>query len=305
MNYTKTAMLLAVLTALFMGIGYLIGGAGGAVIAFFIALAMNLFSYWKSDQMVLRMHNAVEAHEENAPEFFAIVRGLAEAADLPMPAVYLIKNPQPNAFATGRNPENAAVAATTGLLETLNPEEVAGVMAHELAHIQNRDTLIMTMTATIAGAISMIANFGLFFGGNRNNNGIGIIGVIVAAIVAPLAAAMVQMAISRTREYAADRRGAEICGNPMWLASALGKIARGVSRVENVAAERNPATAHMFIINPLSGARMDNLFSTHPDTANRIAALQQMHQDWNPTYDTADQRRNRRSGRPPDTGPWG
>lgn len=305
MNYTKTAMLLAVLTALFMGIGYLIGGAGGAVIAFFIALAMNLFSYWKSDQMVLRMHNAVEAHEENAPEFFAIVRGLAEAADLPMPAVYLIKNPQPNAFATGRNPENAAVAATTGLLETLNPEEVAGVMAHELAHIQNRDTLIMTMTATIAGAISMIANFGLFFGGNRNNNGIGIIGVIVAAIVAPLAAAMVQMAISRTREYAADRRGAEICGNPMWLASALGKIARGVSRVENVAAERNPATAHMFIINPLSGARMDNLFSTHPDTANRIAALQQMHQDWNPTYDTADHPRNRRSGRPPDTGPWG
>lgn len=305
MNYTKTAMLLAVLTALFMGIGYLIGGAGGAVIAFFIALAMNLFSYWKSDQMVLRMHNAVEAHEENAPEFFAIVRGLAEAADLPMPAVYLIKNPQPNAFATGRNPENAAVAATTGLLETLNPEEVAGVMAHELAHIQNRDTLIMTMTATIAGAISMIANFGLFFGGNRNNNGIGIIGVIVAAIVAPLAAAMVQMAISRTREYAADRRGAEICGNPMWLASALAKIARGVSRVENVAAERNPASAHLFIINPLSGARMDNLFSTHPDTANRIAALQAMHQDWNPTYDTADQPRSRRSGRPPDTGPWG
>tara|TARA_R110002124_G_scaffold138219_3_gene301564 strand:- start:11656 stop:12573 length:918 start_codon:yes stop_codon:yes gene_type:complete len=305
MNFAKTAMLLAALTALFMGVGYLIGGTGGALIAFFIALAMNLFSYWKSDKMVLRMHNAVEAHEENAPEFFAIVRGLAEAADLPMPAVYLIKNPQPNAFATGRNPENAAVAATTGLLEILEPEEVAGVMAHELAHIQNRDTLTMTMTATIAGAISMIANFGLFFGGNRNNNGIGIFGVIIAAIVAPLAAAMVQMAISRTREYAADRRGAEICDNPMWLASALAKMARGVGRFENVTAERNPASAHMFIINPLSGARMDNLFSTHPDTENRIAALRAMDQDWNATYDTADQTQTRRSGRPPDTGPWG
>lgn len=302
MNYTKTAMLLAALTALFMGIGYLLGGTGGAIIAFIIALAMNLFSYWKSDKMVLRMHHAVEAHEENAPEFFAIVRGLAEAADLPMPAVYLIKNPQPNAFATGRNPENAAVAATTGLLELLEPEEVAGVMAHELAHIQNRDTLIMTMTATIAGAISMIANFGLFFGGNRNNNGIGIIGAILAAILAPMAAGMVQMAISRTREYAADKRGAEICDHPLWLASALHKIAGGVSRVENMDAERNPASAHMFIINPLSGARMDNLFSTHPNTDNRIAALRAMEQDWNQTYDDAQDHRDDRSQ---SGGPWG
>ncbi|MEH6724840.1 MAG: zinc metalloprotease HtpX [Hyphomicrobiales bacterium] len=302
MNYTKTAMLLAALTALFMGIGYLLGGTGGALIAFFIALAMNLFSYWKSDKMVLRMHHAVEAHEENAPEFFAIVRGLAEAADLPMPAVYLIKNPQPNAFATGRNPENAAVAATTGLLELLEPEEVAGVMAHELAHIQNRDTLIMTMTATIAGAISMIANFGLFFGGNRNNNGIGIIGAILAAIIAPLAAGIVQMAISRTREYAADKRGAEICDHPLWLASALGKISRGVGKFENMDAERNPASAHMFIINPLSGARMDNLFSTHPSTENRIAALRAMEQNWDGTYDEVDDYGDNGSQ---NAGPWG
>lgn len=302
MNYTKTAMLLAAMTALFMGIGYMLGGTGGAIIAFIIALGMNLFSYWKSDKMVLRMHRAVEAHEENAPEFFAIVRGLAEAADLPMPAVYIIENPQPNAFATGRNPENAAVAATTGLLELLEPEEVAGVMAHELAHIQNRDTLIMTMTATIAGAISMIANFGLFFGGNRNNNGIGIVGAILAAILAPMAASIVQMAISRTREYAADRRGAEICDHPLWLASALGKIAGGVGRFENMDAERNPASAHMFIINPLSGARMDKLFSTHPNTENRIAALRAMEQDWTQTYDEVD---HQRDGGSENAGPWG
>lgn len=280
MNYTKTALLLAGLTALFMGVGYLLGGSGGAIIAFFVALAMNAFSYWNSDKMVLKMHRAVEAHEANAPEFFQIVRRLAEAADLPMPAVYIIDNPQPNAFATGRNPDNAAVAATTGLLNLLTPEEVAGVMAHELAHIQNRDTLIMTMTATIAGAISMLANFRLFFGGNRNNNALGMIGVIVSAILAPMAAALVQMAISRTREYAADKRGAEICDHPMWLASALKKVAGGVKTHENMAAERNPATAHMFIVNPLSGARMDNLFSTHPNTTNRVAALEALEAEW-------------------------
>ncbi len=279
MNYTKTALLLAGLTALFMGIGYLIGGTGGATIAFIIALAMNAFSYWRSDKMVLAMHRAVAIDEENAPEYYAIVRGLAQAADLPMPAVYLIDNPQPNAFATGRNPENAAVAATTGLLELLEPEEVAGVMAHELAHIQNRDTLIMTITATIAGAISMIANFGLFFGGDRDR-GMGVIGSIMVALLAPMAAALVQMAISRTREYAADRRGAEICDHPMWLASALAKVAGGVQARENMDAERNPATAHMFIINPLSGRGMDGLFSTHPDTANRIAALEALEAQW-------------------------
>jgi heat shock protein HtpX len=277
MNVIRTAMLLALMTALFMGVGYLIGGGGGMMIAFLIAAGMNLFSYWNADKMVLRMHRAVEVDERNAPEYYGIVRDLAARAKLPMPKVYIIDNPQPNAFATGRNPQNAAVAATTGLLERLSHEEVAGVMAHELAHVQNRDTLTMTITATIAGAISMLGNFAFFVGGNRdNNNPLGIVGVLVAIIVAPLAAMLVQMAISRTREYAADRRGAEICGQPIWLASALDKIARNVKRIHNDDAERNPATAHMFIVNPLSGERMDNLFSTHPDTNNRIAALEAM-----------------------------
>ena len=227
MNVMRTAMLLALMTALFMGVGYLIGGSGGMMIAFLIAAAMNLFSYWNADKMVLRMHHAVEVDERSAPEYYGIVRDLAARAGLPMPKVIIIDNPQPNAFATGRNPQNAAVAATTGLLNRLSYEEVAGVMAHELAHVQNRDTLTMTITATLAGAISMLGNFAFFFGGNRdsNNGGLGIVGVLVAMIVAPLAAAIVQMAISRTREYAADRRGAEICDNPLWLASALDKIA--------------------------------------------------------------------------------
>jgi heat shock protein HtpX len=277
MNFMRTAMLLAFMTALFMGVGYLIGGSGGMMIAFLIAAGMNLFSYWNADKMVLRMHHALEVDEQNAPEYYGIVRDLVRRAGLPMPKVYLIDNPQPNAFATGRNPQNAAVAATTGLLNRLSHEEVAGVMAHELAHVQNRDTLTMTITATLAGAISMLGNFAFFFGGNRdNNNPLGIVGVLVAMIVAPLAAMLVQMAISRTREYSADRRGADICGNPLWLASALDKIARNVERIHNPDAERNPATAHLFIINPLSGERMDNLFSTHPNTENRIAALRQM-----------------------------
>lgn len=277
MNVIRTGMLLALMTALFMGIGYLIGGESGMLMAFVVAAGMNIFSYWNSDKMVLRMHHAVEVDERNAPEYFGMVRDLAARAQLPMPKVYLINNPQPNAFATGRNPQNAAVAATTGLLERLTPQELAGVMAHELAHVQNRDTLTMTITATLAGAISMLGNIAMFSGGNRNNNNpLGAIGVLVAIIVAPLAAMLVQMAISRTREYSADRRGAEICGNPIWLASALNKIARGVATVRNPDAERAPATAHMFIINPLSGERMDNLFSTHPNTENRIAALQKM-----------------------------
>ena len=277
MNMIKTAMLIAFMTALFMGIGYLIGGTGGMAIAFVIAAAMNLFSYWNADKLVLKMHHAQEVDARTAPEYYRIVQGLAGAANLPMPKVYLIQNEQPNAFATGRNPDNAAVAATTGLLERLTPEEVAGVMAHELAHVQHRDTLIMTVTATLAGAISMLGNFAFFFGGNRdNNNPFGFIGVLAAMIVAPFAAMLVQMAISRTREYSADRRGAEICGNPAWLASALGKIATAAGRTVNPDAERNPATAHMFIVNPLSGQKMDSLFSTHPDTANRIAALNEM-----------------------------
>lgn len=270
-------MLLAAMTALFMGIGFMIGGQSGMMIALVIAAAMNLFGYWNSDKMVLRMHHAQEVDERSAPEYYGIVRQLAARADLPMPKVYLIDNPQPNAFATGRNPQNAAVAATTGLLRLLSRDEVAGVMAHELAHVKNRDTLTMTITATLAGAISMLGNFAFFFGGNRdNNNPFGFIGVLVAMIVAPLAAMLVQMAISRTREYAADRMGAQICGDPMSLASALNKIAGGVQHIHNPDAEHNPATAHMFIINPLSGEKMDNLFSTHPATENRIAALREL-----------------------------
>jgi heat shock protein HtpX len=277
MNFMRTAMLLAALTAIFMGVGFLIGGTGGMIVAFLIAAAMNLFSYWNADKLVLSMHHAREVDERTAPQYYGIVRDLAGRAGLPMPRVYIMDNPQPNAFATGRNPENAAVAATTGLLSALSPEEVAGVMAHELAHIKHRDTLTMTITATIAGAIGMLANFAFFFGGSRdNNNPFGLIGILVAAIVAPIAAMLVQMAVSRTREYSADRLGAEICGRPSWLASALAKIARAAGRVENIDAERNPATAHLFIVNPLSGARMDNLFSTHPATENRIAALRAM-----------------------------
>lgn len=277
MNILRTAMLLAAMTALFMAVGYAIGGQSGMLLAFAIAAAMNLFSYWNSDKMVLRMHHAVEVGPQNAPEFYEIVRRLAEAANLPMPRTYIINSPQPNAFATGRNRQNAAVAASTGLLETLTPEEVAGVMAHELAHIANRDTLTMTITATLAGAISMLGNFAFFLGGNRNNNGGGnAIATLLAVLVAPFAAMIVQMAISRTREYSADQLGAQICGRPLWLASALRKIAIAAGRIPNVDAERNPSTAHMFIINPLGQHARDSLFSTHPNTENRIRALEQL-----------------------------
>ncbi|BBF94734.1 zinc metalloprotease HtpX [Blastochloris tepida] len=277
MNYLKTAILLAGMTALFMAVGAMIGGQQGMLIALVVAAATNLFAYWNSDRMVLSMYNAQEVDETTAPDFVRMIAELSQRAGLPMPRVYIIDNPQPNAFATGRNPQNAAVAATTGLINSLSPEEVAGVMAHELAHIKNRDTLTMTITATLAGAVSMLANFGLFFGGNRDNNSpFGVIGVILMAILAPMAAMIVQMAISRSREYEADRLGAEIVGRPLWLASALNRISGAAHQIENYEAERNPATAHMFIINPLSGARMDNLFSTHPATENRIAALQDL-----------------------------
>ncbi|WP_296583810.1 zinc metalloprotease HtpX [Xanthobacter sp.] len=280
MNHLKTAILLAGMTALFMAVGFALGGRGGMMIAFVVAAGMNLFSYWNADKMVLRMYGAREVDDRTAPEFVGMVRELARRADLPMPRVFIMDNPQPNAFATGRNPQNAAVAATTGLLQTLTPEEVAGVMAHELAHIKHYDTLTMTITATIAGAISMLANFGLLFGGgNRdNNNPFGFIGTILMVFLAPLAAMLVQMAISRSREYEADRGGAEILGRPMALASALAKISGEAHQVPNYEAEANPATAHMFIINPLSGARMDNLFSTHPAVENRIAALRDLSQ---------------------------
>jgi heat shock protein HtpX len=277
MNYLRTAILLAGLTALFMMVGFLIGGQAGATIAFLIAAATNLFSYWNADRLVLSMHDAQEVDAQSAPEFYALVRELAGRAGLPMPRVYLMDNAQPNAFATGRNPQHAAVAATTGLLNTLTREEVAGVIGHELAHVKNHDTLTMTITATIAGAISMLAQFGFFFGGGNNrNNPLGPFGGILMLILAPIAAALVQMAVSRTREYEADRDGAEISGDPLALASALGKIAGLAGRTANVAAERSPAMAHMYIINPLSGRSMDNLFSTHPDTANRINALRQL-----------------------------
>lgn len=280
MNYFRTALLLAGLTALFMGVGYLIGGSGGAMIALVVAGGMNLLAYWNSDKMVLSMHGAQEVDPNAAPDLYRMVAELAQRAQLPMPRVYIMDNPQPNAFATGRNPQNAAVAVTTGLLRSLSRDEVASVVAHELAHIANRDTLIMTITATIAGAISMLGNFAMFsgLGGNRDNNGggLGLIGTMAMVILAPLAAMLVQMAISRTREYAADNLGAQISGEPLALASALGKIADIAHMVPNESAEHAPATAHMFIINPLSGQRMDNLFSTHPATENRIAALHQL-----------------------------
>ncbi|ACI99733.1 zinc metalloprotease HtpX [Rhodospirillum centenum] len=276
-GYFRTAILLAGLTGLFLAVGYMIGGQGGMMIALLIGLGTNLFAYWNSDKVVLRMYNARQVDERSAPQFYGMIRDLAARAGLPMPKVYIIENPQPNAFATGRNPENAAVAATTGLLNQLTPEEVAGVMAHELAHVKNRDTLIMTITATLAGALSMLANFGLFFGGGDNrNNPLGAVGTILMVILAPMAAMLVQMAISRSREYEADRIGAEICGNPTWLANALEGIQRAAGRTVNVQAENNPATAHMFIINPLHARSVDSLFSTHPRTEERIRLLRAM-----------------------------
>jgi len=278
MNHTRTAILLAVMTGIFVVVGSMLGGEQGMLIAFLVACAMNFFAYWNADKIVLRMYGAREVSRAEAPQFHGIVAGLAERAGLPMPKVYLMDNPQPNAFATGRNPQNAAVAATSGLLQMLTPEEVAGVMAHELAHVKSRDTLTMTVTATIAGAIGMLAQFGMFFGmrGSDNRNPLGAVGAIAAMIIAPLAAGLVQMAISRGREYEADRIGAEICGDPRWLASALQKISGAAHAIPNQEAEANPATAHLFIINPLAGGARDSLFSTHPSTENRVARLMEM-----------------------------
>ncbi|MDP6704814.1 MAG: zinc metalloprotease HtpX [Alphaproteobacteria bacterium] len=290
MNYAKTAILLALMTGLFLGLGFLIGGEVGMVVAFAIAAAMNLFAYWGSDKMVLRMHRARAVDRRSAPELVDLVETLSTRAGLPMPAVYVIETEQPNAFATGRNPENAAVAVTSGLMHRLDTTELAGVLAHELAHIRNRDTLVMTVTATLAGAISMLANFAFFFGRGRDNP-LGIVGVLAMMIVAPLAAMLVQMAISRTREYAADRAAAEISGRPLWLADALAKIDAAARGIDNPAAEENPATAHLFIVNPLHGQRMDNLFATHPSTENRIRRLREM---------TAQG-----AAAPRPTGPWG
>jgi heat shock protein HtpX len=265
-------MLLAALTALFMALGYTLGGGGGAIIALLVAAGMNLFTFWNADKIVLSMHGAREVDAGSAPEFYTLVQQLAGKAGLPMPRVYMIDSPHPNAFATGRDPQHAAVAATTGLLNMLSREEIAGVMAHELGHVRNRDTLIMTMVATIAGAISMLANFGLFFRSSDGNGNHNVLATILAVIVAPFAAMIVQMAISRTREYGADRAGAEISGNPRALASALAKISGMAERIPNPVAERNPAAAQLYIV----PAHVSEMFSTHPATENRIAALEEI-----------------------------
>ncbi|HEV2081463.1 MAG TPA: zinc metalloprotease HtpX [Brevundimonas sp.] len=279
MNHLKTFVLLAALTALFGAVGLWIGGVNGMLIALAIAAAMNLFSYWNADKIVLRLYRAqpVDESHPNAMvrAYVTDVLEMAQAAGLPRPRVAIIPSDQPNAFATGRDPKNAAVCATTGLLDLLTREEVRGVMAHELAHVKNRDTLTMTVTATIAGAISALANFALIFGGDRERPG-GIVGTIALMLLAPMAAALVQMAISRSREYEADRVGAEIAGDPHALASALQKIEAHARGIVNPTAERNPASAQLFIINPLAGKGADNLFSTHPATGNRVRALMEM-----------------------------
>jgi len=273
----RTGLLMAGLTALFAVLGLFLAGEAGAIAALALAAAMNLFTWWNSDRMVLSMHGAEEVDGRTAPELVAMVRGLADRAGLPMPRVYLLASDQPNAFATGRNPQNAAVAVTRGLLRALPRPEVAGVIAHELAHIRNRDTLVMSVTATFAGAISLLASFALVFrAGDSRQNPLGLVGTLAMMILAPLAAMVVQMAVSRTREYEADRVGAEICGQPLWLAAALERIDGLSRRIDNVTAERHPASAHMFIVNPLHAFAHDRLFATHPSTASRVAALRQM-----------------------------
>jgi heat shock protein HtpX len=277
MNFARTALLLAAMTALFLAVGYLIAGEGGALVAFFIALAMNGWAYWNSDKAVLRMHNARPVTRASAPELVGLVEQLARRADLPMPAVYVLETDQPNAFATGRDPDHSAVAVTRGLIQSCDSEELAGVIAHELGHIKNRDTLTMTITATLAGAIGFLSQFAFFFGmGRDNRNPLGMVGTLLIMILAPLAAMLVQMAISRTREYSADRLGAEICGHPMWLARALQKIEQLARGIVNPGAERNPASAHLFIVNPLRMGGIDGLFRTHPSTADRVRRLQEL-----------------------------
>lgn len=306
MGHMRTALLLAAMTGLFLAAGFLVGGQQGMAIAFVIACAMNLFAYWNADKLVLRMYGAEPVDETTAPEFHRLVSELAARAGLPKPKIYLIENPQPNAFATGRNPEHAAVAATTGLLKMLNRDEIAGVMAHELAHVRNRDSLTMTITAVLAGAIGMLANFAFFFGGSRDRDSpLGGIGALLVMLLAPLAAMLVQFAISRSREYEADRVGAEISGRPRALASALAKISKGAAQIPNEHAEANPASAHLFIVNPLHGRGADSLFSTHPATQNRIERLLAMEET--PTTTSATPAATaRRSTIPNSTarGPW-
>jgi heat shock protein HtpX len=270
-NWLKTTLLMAAIVALFGAVGMLLGGALGMLVALVLGGAMNLWAYWNSDQMVLRMYHAQEVGPADAPQFYDIVAELARRAQLPMPKVYLIDAAQPNAFATGRNPEHAAVAATTGILRMLSARELRGVMAHELAHVKNRDILTSTLSATVAGAISALAQFGLFFGGDRERP--NLVMQLVLMILAPLAASLIQMAISRAREFAADRGGAEISGDPEALASALRKIEAHARGTPLETADRHPETAQMMIINPLSGGDLAGLFRTHPATEQRVARL--------------------------------
>jgi heat shock protein HtpX len=274
-NWLKTTILMAGILALFGAVGGALGGTQGMVVALAIGGAMNFFAYWFSDKMVLRMYRAQEVDETSAPQLYGMVKELARRAGLPMPRVYLIDEAQPNAFATGRNPENAAIAATTGILRLLTPRELRGVMAHELAHVKHRDILISTISATVAGAISTLAQFGLFFGGNNREGGNPILAVLVM-LFAPIAAMLIQFAISRTREFGADRGGAEISGDPHALADALVKIDRYARGIPMDVAETHPATAQMMIVNPLSGGALQGLFSTHPATEERVAKLRAM-----------------------------
>lgn len=273
LNAIRTTILLAVMTGLFMAVGFVVAGSFGMFFTLALALVTNLIAYWNSDKVVLRMQQARELSWRDSPDLFEMVERLALRAGIPMPKLYVIDNQQPNAFATGRNPENAAVAFSTGLLNHLDYEEIGAVIAHELAHIRSRDTLTMTVTATFAGAISMLAQFGLFFGARNANSPLGPIASIFMIIVAPLAALTVQMAVSRNREYEADKDGAMICGDPLALARALGRISNLAKNFENPFARRSPGMAHLFIINPLAGRGADNLFATHPNVENRIAAL--------------------------------
>lgn len=276
-NFVKTVLLLVIMAALFMAVGWLIGGTGGMLLALVAAAATNVFAWWNSGKMVRRMQGAHELSRAQSPELFEMVEVLAARAEIPVPKLYVMENDQPNAFATGRNPENGAVCVTTGIVKALTPDELAGVIAHEMAHIRNYDTLTMTFTATMAGAISMLSQYVFWFGGGRRDGPLGGLGMIVAAIVAPMAALVVRMFVSRTREYEADRIGAQISGQPLALASALQKIAAISKRTVARRMRRHPATAHMFIINPLAATGgTDSWFSTHPAVENRVAALQEM-----------------------------
>lgn len=291
----RTFVLMAAMTALFGGIGLMLGGTSGMILALLFAAGTNMFAYWNSDKMVLKMHNARAISRSDAPDIYAMTERLVNNANMPMPTLYIMDNEQPNAFATGRNPQHGVVALTTGLMKRLNADEIEGVIAHELSHIKNRDSLIMTITATIGGTISTLANMSMFMGSDDRR--LGAVGTIAVMIIAPLAASVVQMAISRTREYAADRSGAEMSGKPLALASALEKIQTMAQHIDNIPAERSPASAQLFIINPLHKKSIDNLFSTHPNTANRIAQLK----------DIAHNMGNQRFDDPQSiaTGPWG